>query len=68
MDLEVVALSEVSEIKTNIIRYHLCVESTKMMPMNSLMKQKKTHKHREQTYGYQQGTCREGQGKIGIWD
>ena len=52
MDLEIIILSEVSQIKTNII-YHLCVESKKMIiPMNLLTKQKKTHIHRKQTYDY----------------
>ena len=39
-----------------------------MMQMNSLMKQKKTHRHREQTYGYQQGKRGEGKDEIGVWD
>ena len=40
MDLEIVLLSEVSQRKTNIIRYHLCVESKKMVQMNLFTKQK----------------------------
>ena len=51
MDLEIIILSEVR--KTNIIRYHLYVESKKMIQMNLFTKQKETHKHRKQTYGYQ---------------
>ena len=27
-----------------------------------------THRHREQTSGYQWGKGREGEGKIGVWD
>ena len=33
--------------------------------MNLLMKQKQTHTHREQTYGFQKGS---GLGKWGVWD
>ena len=35
-DLEIIILSEVSQKKTNIIWYHLYVESKKMMQMNYL--------------------------------
>ena len=34
MDLEIIILSEVGQRKTNIIRYHLYVESKKMIQMN----------------------------------
>ena len=40
MDLEIVILSEVIQIKTNIILYHLYVESKKMIQMNLFTKQK----------------------------
>ena len=39
MDLEIVILSEVSQTKTNIIWYHLYVESKKMVQMNLCTKQ-----------------------------
>ena len=55
MDLEVIILSEVSQRKTNIIWYHLHVESKKMTQMNLFTKRKQTHRHRKQTYGYQRG-------------
>ena len=46
IDLEITILSEVSQIKTNIIQYHLYVESdTKMIQMNSYTKQKQTHRY-----------------------
>jgi len=33
----------------------LQVESKKVIQMNEFTKQKQTHKHRKQTYGYQRG-------------
>ena len=45
----------------------LIYECKKMIQMNLFTKQKQTHRHRKQTYGYQSG---EGLGgdKLGIWD
>ena len=74
MNLEIIILSEVSQTKTNIICYHLYVES-KMIQMNIYSKQnkfifkkkKQTHRRGKQTYGYQRG--KEGRGinqKFGI--
>ena len=40
MDLEIIILSEVRQRKTNIKRYHLYVESKKMIQMNLFTKQK----------------------------
>ena len=40
MDLEITVLSKISQRKTNIIWYHLYVESKKMIPMNLFTKQK----------------------------
>ena len=57
MDLDIITLWEVSQTKTNLISYCLCVEST----MNLFPKQKETHKHRKQTYGHHGGT--EGRGR-----
>ena len=34
--------------------------------MNPFTKQKQTHKHKKQTYGYQRG--RQGWDKLGIWN
>ena len=55
MDLEIIILSEISQTKTNIICYHLYVESKKMIQINLLTKQKKTHRHGKHPYGYQRG-------------
>ena len=40
MDLEIIILSEVRQKKTNIICYHLYVESKKMTQMNIFAKRK----------------------------
>ena len=47
VDLEIIILSEVSQTKTNIIRYCFYMESKKMIQMNLLRKQKQTHRHRK---------------------
>ena len=41
MDLEIILLSEVSQRKTNIIRYHLYVESKKMINELNLQNRKR---------------------------
>ena len=51
MDLEIIILSEVSQTQKD--KYHLYVESKKMVQMNLFSKQKQTRRHRKQTYGYQ---------------
>ena len=58
-------LNEVSQRKTNIIWYHLQVESKEMIRMNVTTKQKQTHRHRKQTQGYQRGWQED---KLRIWD
>ena len=60
MDLEIIILSEVSQTKTNIIWYHLYVESKKIIQRNSFTKQKQTNRHRRQSYSYQRGRGGEG--------
>ena len=65
MDQEIIILGEVSQTETNTIRNHLYVESKKKIQMNLYTKQKQTHRHRKQPYGYQTG--RRGD-KLGIWD
>ena len=55
MDLENIILSEVSQIKTNIMRYLLYVESKKMIEMKLFTKQKQIHPHRKQIYSNQRG-------------
>ena len=37
-----------------------------MIQMNLFTKQKQTHRHRKQTYGYQRGK-RAGEDKLGVW-
>ena len=37
-----------------------------MVQMNLFTKQKQTHRHRKQTYGYQRG--KGGRDKSGVWD
>ena len=37
-----------------------------MIQRNLFTKQKQTHRHRKQTYGYQRG--KEGRDKLGVWD
>ena len=62
MDLHIVILSEVSQRKANKW-YHLYVESKKVIQMNLFTKQ--THRHRNQTYGYESGRER---GKLEAWN
>ena len=53
VDLEGIIISEISrEIKTNAVCFHLYVESKKQ---TNIIKQKQTHRYREQTSGYQKG-------------
>ena len=66
IDLEIIILSEVNQTKTNIW-YHLYMESKNMIQMNLFTKQKLTHKHKKQTYGFWRGKGRE-KAKLGIWD
>ena len=37
-----------------------------MIQMNLFTKQKQTHRHRKQMYGYQRG--KRGRDKLGVWD
>ena len=56
MDLEIIILSIVySKLDRERQTYHSYVESKKMIQMNLFTKEKQTHKHRKQTYGYQRG-------------
>ena len=59
MDLEIITLSQVGQIKTNIVdKYHnmsLIQGILKIIQMKLFTKQKQTHRHRKQTYGYQRG-------------
>ena len=67
MDLEIIILSEASH--TDRDKYH---DITYMWNLKNdtnelIAKQKQTHRHRKQTYGYQRGQ-RVGRDKLGIWD
>ena len=62
INLEIIIIKEVRRKKTNI-RYYLYVKSKKITQMNLFAKQKQTHRHRKQTYGYQRGKV-----GVGVWD
>ena len=47
MELEGIMLSEISQIKRNIVCYYLYVESKKYNKLLNKTKKKKTHKYRE---------------------
>ena len=51
-DLEIIILRKVTQRKTDIIWYHLYMESNKN-DTKELIKQKQTHRFNEQMYGYQ---------------
>ena len=55
MYLENVILGEVSNTDKNIMWNHLSVETKKIIQTNLYAKEKQTHRHRTQTYGYQRG-------------
>ena len=63
MDLEIIILSEVSQRQIYDIA---CMWNfKKKIQMNLYTKQKWTHRHRKQTYGYQTGKW--GKDKLGVW-
>ena len=53
VDLEGIMLSEISQRKTNAVKYHLYVESKKYNKLVNKTKEKQIHRYREQTNGYQ---------------
>jgi len=55
-------LCKVSQTEKQIL-YHSYVESKKKVKMNLFTKQKETHRHRKQIYGYQRGSGK-GVGRI----
>ena len=57
-----------SEGERQISWYHLYVESKIWYKWTYLTKQKQTHRHRKQTYGYQRGRERWERDKLGVWD
>ena len=67
MDLEIIVLSEVSQKEKD--KYHmisLTCGISNLIQMNLSTKQKQTHRHRKQTYGYPRG--KGGRDKLGVWD
>ena len=66
MDLEIIILSEVRQKKTNIICYHLYVESKKMIQMNLFTKHK--HSQTQKTNLWLSKGKGWGRGKLGIWE
>ena len=60
VDLEIIILNEVRQRKAIILCYCLYVESKKIMQMILFTKQKETHRHRKQAYGYQRERVRDG--------
>ena len=69
MDLEIIISSEVRQkekVKYCDITYIWNLK--KMIQMNLFTKQKQTHRHRKQTYGYQRGWQGWERDKLGIWD
>ena len=66
MDLEIIILSEVSQRQiSHDITYMWNLKN--IIQKNLFTKQKQTHRHRKQTYGYQRGK-EQGRDKSGIWD
>ena len=57
-----ITLSEVSQTEKD--KYYISLICGKIIQMNLFTKQKQTHRHRRQTYGYQRGRG----GKLGLWD
>ena len=57
MDLEIIILSEGSQIERQILYDITYMRNLKkmMIQMNLFTKQKQTHRHRKQIYGYQSG-------------
>ena len=59
--------SEVSQTKTDIMWCHLYAElKKKMIQMNFFTKQKKSHRHRKETYGYQRGKGKGGTRRLDL--
>ena len=58
MDLEIIISSEVRQ-KEKYCDITYIWNLKKMIQMNLFTKQKQTHRHRKQTYGYQRGWVRE---------
>ena len=55
-----------SKPKTNIMWYHLYMESKKMIQMKLFTKEKQTHRHRKQTWLLKGKGW--GRDKLGVWE
>ena len=67
MDLEIIILVKSGrERQLYDILYMWNLKKQKMIQMNLFTKQKQTHRHRKQTYGYQSG--KGGGDKLGVWN
>lgn len=66
MDLELLILNEVSQTETNVIRYHLYMESKGLFSI--FTEQKQTCRHRKQTQAYPSGKEARRRDKLGVWD
>ena len=65
--LHIYIYSKISQRKEKSVYYGLYVESKKNTKISVYTKQKQTHRHRKQTYGYKRGG--EGRwGQLGVWD
>ena len=69
LKLDIIILNEVSQKEK--VRYHMisliCEILKKRILMNLFTKQKQTHRHRKQIYGYK-GEKGRGKDKLGVWD
>ena len=57
--------SEISQTKTNTVRYHVYVESKKYNKLVNKINKKQTHRYGEQTSGYRWGGGGEMEGEVG---
>ena len=70
MDLELIIISEVSQKENKYYMISLLCEILKILQnftnLKNFTKQKQTHRHRKQIYGYQRGKV--VRYKLGTWD
>ena len=66
MDLEIIVISKPDRERQVSYDITYMGNLKKMIQMIFDTKQKETHRHRKQTYGYQRG--KEGRDKLGVWD
>ena len=66
MALEIIILNKVRERRQILYNTYICnIRNNKKM--NLYTKQKQTHRHRKQIYGYQRRNVG-GRNKLGVWD